>query len=154
MIFFENTSPDYKVVTAKHPIRLLASRVYNKRKSLGIKGDDFDSVRSFVDKDYAGFLEYVKDELLFLNEAYAEIFKFSGSHALVKVDEIGLDRVQQKKLCDHLDLSVDDVSFDNFTDYEIHSIGGNRAPYISCASRKASIRIRTGGFSQMKYSTV
>lgn len=126
---FNDVASDYKVIAAKHPIRLLASRFYNKRNAFGVAGDSLKDVYKAIENNADGFLGHAEKELDFLHDAYSDIFSSAVDGALVKVDEVGFEEQQQKRICDILNLSVEDVSFDRFADYEVHSIGGNRAPY-------------------------
>ncbi|UTD55529.1 hypothetical protein [Halomonas sp. MS1] len=127
--FFHDTEVDYTLIASKHPVRLLASRFYNKRESLGVKGEELSSVYSAIQRDKAKFLDYAKGEINYLYLAYSDFFKNSANGMLVKMDEIVFSEKHKNDFLDFLDLNYDDVSFDGFTNYEIHSIGGNRAPY-------------------------
>ncbi|RUR27853.1 hypothetical protein ELY33_14780 [Vreelandella andesensis] len=107
--FFHDTKIDYTLIASKHPVRLLASRFYNKRESLGVNSEALSSVFNAIQGDKAKFLDYAKEEVNYFYLTYSDFFKNSANGMLIKMDEIVFDENHKNNFLNFLDLSYGNV---------------------------------------------
>lgn len=119
-----------QVISAKHPLRIMASVIYNRRTKLDIGTDDFDEFKKIIDSKNGFFINYLRDYLNGLFSSYNEFIKTAPDGMVCRTDCL-LDNEfsHLKKICRHLNIDFVSLDVTNFSSYDIHPIGGNRAPY-------------------------
>lgn len=126
---YEGTYPFGKIVCVKHPIRMLASQLYNLRKKLNIGSSSYNAVYSYIDNNQDEVLAYSDDYLKRLSETYSSIFRQVNSFFYFKTDEAHFDDMKIfRDLKEYLGILRSDIDVVNFSKYTCHSLGGNRAP--------------------------
>ena len=132
---------DYRILCKKHPIRLLASYLYNDRKKYKIKHEkisDFGKILSINLEKTISICEKKLSELLFDYKSLSEVFP---NHISFKSDHAHLNDFRDFRFLEKI-LSVTDQSIKptKFSSFPCHSVGGNRAPvWISKASQGGEI---------------
>ncbi|MES3674772.1 hypothetical protein QC589_02320 [Halomonas elongata] len=128
--WFSGNEKDYQIVTAKHPVRLLASFLYNERKKSGYNEESIEGFGRYVDDNVDWFFKRSVLVLRRVVNNYKEVFEKFPDAFVCKMDELHCDEfLEMRKLEQYL--NVEEKSFDvfNFSQYEVHPLGGNRAPY-------------------------
>jgi hypothetical protein len=127
--FFKNTEPFARIVCAKDPLRLLASYLYNKKNEMGIGSEDYQgfSEEILTKSDY--IVSVSKKYLEQMEELYTRIFKNEGEFFYFQTDRAHEDNFSVfTDLMKYLKVESGLPDVTNFSNYECHSIGGNRAP--------------------------
>lgn len=126
-----------QLLTAKHPIRMLASFLYNRRQSFAIKSDDFSIVRRCIEIDGDTFKLYSKDIFEELIRVYEEYFVEAPNLILCRTDKLSLDDFKHlKEVCVKADVEFESLDPLCFSQYDVHPVGGNRAPLWLRAERQ------------------
>lgn len=128
--WYKGTSPDARLVTCKHPIRLLASFAYNSRARLGCDSDDLREFGQFLSDNLDEILVQFDQRLISYIEIYKTALSGSISSFLCRTDELHYDDFFHfEELCTYLGCRSSDFSPTKFSEYSVHPVSGNRAPH-------------------------
>ncbi|UYO73879.1 hypothetical protein M0220_13475 [Halomonas qinghailakensis] len=126
---YKGTNAFAKIVCVKHPVRMLASQLYNVRKKININVSSYAAFKSILSEEPSYYLDYSKlylDKLCRtysdIKSEYAEFFYFKTDLAHLEKMKIFDDLMNYLGVCDRK------IDVENFSSYRCHSLGGNRAP--------------------------
>lgn len=125
----KNTQADFRILAVKHPIRLLASSIYNDRKKLDINVDNFELFRNFLEANTPRISKIVDLKLSIMIKTYQRYFEAFKELHLFQNDRAHLeDFLEFRKLEKSLGLGSHAIRATDFSQTPCHSVGGNRAP--------------------------
>lgn len=125
----DDRAPFALVVPTKHPLRLLASHVYNRRERLGVAEDDLVRFGEQLELNRDVHRSSLASGLKRFAGQYRRTFDACvGAHRF-RTDEAHLDGFAEFRRLEHM-LELPAHSFDpaNFGVKPSHTLGGNRAP--------------------------
>lgn len=135
-----------KIVTVKHPMKLLASFIYNTRKQWHMSQTITTSLGGFKEiilKERSLVISLINDKLGVFIYYYGNILSSLDEYIICKTDILDFDNyTHARKLCEYLGLDLCNLDIHNFSKYEIHPLGGNRAPLWS---RKKTLNLSMKG---------
>lgn len=126
----KNTHADFRVLTVKHPIRLLASAIYNDRKKLNIKDDSIEVIGSMLEENPQRTNEIAEAKLTEALNTYTKFFENFDELYVFKNDTAHHNDFEAfRALEKELFLAQESIKATQFAETPCHSIGGNRAPF-------------------------
>lgn len=125
----DDDRPDFIISPRKHPMRLIASHVYNRRRRFGIDTDDLGEISATIDRSLDEFVPVVQSATAHFLRSYRTISEACPEAHLFRADEADDDSFAAFRRLE-ADLGVDGGTFDpaRFSQYPAHTIGGNRQP--------------------------
>ncbi|MDW3216943.1 MAG: hypothetical protein R8G01_23330 [Ilumatobacteraceae bacterium] len=125
----DDDSPDFVISPRKHPMRLIASHLYNRRRRLGIDTDDLGEIGATIDRSLDEFVPVVHSAAAHFLRSYRTITDACPDAHVFRADEADDDSFAAFR---HLEahLGIADGTFDpaRFSQHAAHTIGGNRQP--------------------------
>lgn len=89
MKWYQGNEGDWQIVSAKHPIRLVASHLYNNRYKIGFKGGSFEEFSGYIDKNINSAADFSSRVLRNLRFSYESMLDLPVKRPyLCKVDEM------------------------------------------------------------------
>ena len=140
---YRRFTPGKNLISVKHPMRMIASTIYNDRRRIGFSSKRFADLKVEIVNSEAKFAEFSGKYLRQLSNTYDQIFSWVKDGFVCRVDrmhENGLEGFDA--LSDHLELGTKKIFPTEFSKYPVHTLGGNRAPYWRVAERQQGRRIR------------
>lgn len=124
---FRGTFPSKKIISIKHPLRMVASKFYNDRKKYGILEDSYDGFRGvFREGEY---VNDISEYLALLRSRYGEFLTKNPEAFVFKADEAHFSGfLKFRELEEYLEIEEGSIKPQVFSQYPCHSLGGNRAP--------------------------
>lgn len=128
--------PDTVIVPTKHPLRLIASHVYNRRARLGLVSNEIDDVAAELESDRSSLLPSISAVAKRFRQQYTSIFAGCPDAHAFRADEAHLDGFEAFRELERA-MELPPATFDpaHFSDHPSHTIGGNRAPIWMTKSR-------------------
>lgn len=137
---FRGTFPYKKIISMKHPLKMVASKFYNDRKKHGIYEDSYDGFRKVFLKDE--HISAVSEYLAWLKKRYEDFLTKNPDAFIFKADESHLGGFRDfGKLEEYLELEAGSIKPKTFSQYPCHSLGGNRAP-VWLGKKKAGVKLK------------
>lgn len=120
--------PDLVITPRKHPIRLIASRVYNRRRRLGIEADELEVVGRHLERS-PELETIVNRSVSYFYREYEAAIESCPDAIVFRADEAHHDGFAEFRRLECA-LAVPDGTFDpsKFSEHAAHTIGGNRQP--------------------------
>jgi hypothetical protein len=120
-----------QVVSAKHPVRLVCSDLYNRSELLGLpQNTSFADFRAETVRRPSAFGQRARQVLDELLREYRQILAAAPEAHVSRLDQLTVDDLAEfGALCGHIGVVPDAAALRDFTAYEIHPIGGNKAPF-------------------------
>lgn len=126
----KNTHAEFRILTVKHPIRLLASAIYNDRKKLNINHDSFEAAGSMLEESLQRTTEITEAKLTKYLNTYTNFFESFDDLYIFKNDTAHHNDFEAfRGLEEELSLASKSIKATQFAETPCHSIGGNRAPF-------------------------
>lgn len=136
---YEGTHAWRRIIAVKHPIRMVASYLYNSRNALGLKEMNYDAFSRELSAEAAWTERTISSYIKALKKCYRGMFAFSPQAFLFQTDCAHLCEFWGfKELQSFLELKRGTLRPENFSETPCHSIGGNRAPVWISSWGKAS----------------
>lgn len=126
---YKGTKPYARIVCVKHPLKLLASYLYNSRHNTFCDVDEYSQFRFLIDENKDEALEKAKNYLFGVMEKYRSFFSMDEEFFYFKTDEAHWHGMEVfSNLSEYLGCSGRMIDVASFSKYPCHSLGGNRAP--------------------------
>lgn len=121
---------DVQVITAKHPLRMVTSYLYNQPRKLGFKrSPEFSVFRAAGEKRSAEFIALAQLVMRRLLREYENVLQTAPNGLVCPTDELHLNTFEQfRRLCNHVGAPFDRGALQKFSAFPVHPIGGNKAP--------------------------
>ena len=125
----QEAPPDYIIVPTKHPLRLVASHIYNKRERFKIQSDQLEQAGVELERSIVNGLQPIRVMLKSILNKYKATLASCRGAFIFRSDEAHRDGFRIFRDLEH-HLGVPQRTFDPdaFTKKPSHTIGGNRAP--------------------------
>ena len=121
--------PDHIIVPTKHPLRLVASHIYNMRECFDIHSEQLEDVGIELEKSIGNDLQPVRRLLRRLAKHYRRILASFPDSFTFRADEAHRGEFQLfRDLERYLGVPPHTFDPDRFSKKPSHTIGGNRAP--------------------------
>jgi len=122
-------NPDFIVVPTKHPVRLLASHIYNRRTRFGIDSEQLNVVGQLLEESWDEHQRTVARAANGFLKSYRDIFALCAEAHVFRSDEAHKDGFQAfRELEEYLGVSRGTFDPESFSRVPSHTIGGNRVP--------------------------
>ncbi|MGV2929473.1 hypothetical protein ACE3G8_00110 [Vreelandella venusta] len=140
---YKGTNPFARIVCVKHPLKLLASYLYNSRKGTFCDVEEYSKFKSLIDENKSEALEKSKIYFSSLMSTYNTFFSMKQDFFYFKTDEAHFDKLRVfSELLEFLECGGREIDVVNFSKYTCHSLGGNRAP-VHLMKKKHNINVRS-----------
>lgn len=128
--WFADAWSSAQVVTAKHPMRMVASHLYNRNGRLGFTRDPtFAQFRQLAAERGGDVLRAASRALRAIRPDYDTVLDDAPDAILCRSDVLHEDGFAEfRRLCAHLGVSADVAAVLRFSAHEVHPVGGNQAP--------------------------
>lgn len=139
--FYKGVNTEFNIVSVKHPIRLLSSYMYNKRRDLGIETRGFKELGEYISSNIPKMGSVIDEYFAFLKRKYHSFGSALGGEMFwFHVDRAHrLDFQMFRDFEQYVGLEEFAIDERNFSSYPCHSIGGNRAPVWAAQQKYASV---------------
>ncbi len=119
-----------QVVPAKHPMRMVASYLYNQNGQLGFaRNPTFAEFRQRAAERDEDVLSAASRALQAILLDYDRVLDDAPNAILCRSDTLHVDAFAEfRRLCAHLGISADVATVLQFSAHEVHPVGGNQAP--------------------------
>jgi hypothetical protein len=129
------------IVSMKHPLRMIASSVYNDRKVIGLLSNEFDNIKQEISIKKELALSYAEKYLMRLSKIYDALFRSLENCLICRADQMhenGFAGFHELSAYLNLDTKIHPTDFSGFP---VHTLGGNRAPLWRVLERQTGREI-------------
>ena len=126
----KGTSADFRILTVKHPVRLLSSAIYNDRKRLKFASEDFAEISVTLDENSEKTGKVIQGALREALRTYNAFFQNFDDLHVFKNDRAHQENFKSFTILEQkLGLENESIKARDFSTEPCHSIGENRAPF-------------------------